>query len=474
MKAAHFNDYFRDLGVISMGFLGDTTRRDGRTQSGEIEIYHHDNMRKGWPYAVNLDPEYYRWDPMARCLEERQWAAYGRMWRIEDLKKQEGWEVPSNIKATHVAGIDLQTQHGRQARAVIEQYHESLGRVQVWQIWDQRTHKVMHWTTALPGGDCLYKEDWPFEIDGLPDVVLSSNSAPDDLIPVPEPQIVEPLQRAVNELVSLVLVYAKRGVPILGIRSGAITEQQRQLLSSAEILEQIETLTDPEAAIKLMQLNPNLAHLLQAISVKKQMLNEIKGVGRTDRGTRENVESAAEANLIAQGSSTRVLDRRGTVEEGYTKVARKFWQIFQQSPSAAEPQIVDIVQRGNLPQLFQLSPEHMKLEMDFEVQAGSTAPNNEDQQRRDAMAWSSATAAEHLQPHTSPRFTAENLARAFGIDAADALASQDAAQQQNLVNAMERMQFGGSGSNGASGRGPTDAAAMSAMRSNESVAEEST
>ncbi|ANS05919.1 hypothetical protein [uncultured Mediterranean phage] len=443
-KRAAFDDWARGFSVMRHGFTADTSRL---SRGRNLEMEHHSHVRPGWPFMVHWPLEMYRFDSLARDMDERRWCAFGKFWRLDDLRADDRFSVPKTAKFTHLAGRDESIEGSADDKKFFQDAEAVLGRVLVWEVWDRRTRRIIHWVGGW--GKEIGVEEWPvsFEgIDGLPDTIVMSNSA-NDIIPISEPSIYWELQVQLNKLVSMALVYVKRGVPLVGYQRSSVDNEEVENALDAEILEFIQTKGNPKDALSLMNLQPNLAGLLQAISVVRDLLREITAVGRFAQGSRENVESAAEANQIAQGQDIRVLDRSQNLQDGITAAVRKDWQIFQNSVS--EDQIVDIVDFGEIPVLAELTPDAIREEYDLEIQVGSTQPITGDVEIRNHLAFMQASQiSDEVRAQFNHRQMAVTTAQVFNKDETEVLAPRQAADAQVAADLQANAIAGEGTSNG--------------------------
>ena len=448
------DDHDRGIGFAQHGFIGigDKARTDGK---GSIEFLTHKHLREGWPFVVHRNVDEVRWDQRAREVDERRWAAFKRLWLPKDLKAYFGLRMDPPV--TEVLGSDMyDTLVERQKFEKVN--GDSVGYTGVWEIWDRRTNEIIYWLDKQE--EDLAVEDWPLEFEGLPDSVLMTNEMNDRILPIPEPSMYWELQQDLNRMLALVLVYAKRGVPLVGVDINSIHDEDVEKITDAEILEIIRTKGDPNAALSLLALSPVPQTLLLAIQMTEGFIRQISGVGKMQQGTRENVDTATEAAEIGQGGDMRAAMRAEAVRKFFAEVVRKDWQVFQQN--VQEDQIIDIVAQGLPPELVKVTREQMRLEFDFDIQVGSSEPLNEGAEQRKALAFVAAMQSDpEVRTHANPRFMALQICRAFGFDESEAMAPMEAAIQQGQVDKEIELQSGGT----SAGAGTNLAGALDAMKS---------
>ena len=454
VRRAVRDDHDRGIGFVQHGFLGigDKTRMDGKSP---VEFLNHKHLREGWPFVVHRNVDEVRWDQRARENDERRWVAFKRLWLPQDLKAYFGLRVDPPV--TEVLGSDMYD--SLVERQKFEKVNgDSVGYTGVWEIWDRRTNEIVYWFDKQE--EDLAVVDWPLEFEGLPDSVLMTNEMNDRILPIPEPSLYWELQQDLNRMLSLVLVYAKRGVPIVGVDYNNIHEEDIEKITDAEILEIIRTKQNPNQVLSMLSLQPVPQTLLLAINMVENYIRQISGVGKLQQGTRENVDTATEAAEIGQGGDMRAAMRAEAVRKFFAEIVRKDWQVFQQT--VQEDQVIDIVAQGMPPELVNVTREQMKLEFDFDIQVGSSEPLNEGAEQRKALAFVAAMQSDpEIRTHGNPRFMALQVCRAFGFDESEALANMEAAIQQGQVDKQIELISGGV----SGGAGMNLAGALDAMKS---------
>jgi len=437
VRRAVRDDHDRGMGIVQHGFLGigDKNRTKGNKN---IEFVNHKHMREGWPFVVHRSLDEVLWDQRARELDERRWVAFKQCWRPEDLKAY--FNLREDPPVTEILGSDM---YGIEERPSFEKDHGSwLGYTGVWEIWDRRTNEIIYWYDGKEEELCV--EDWPLAFEGLPDSVLITNESNSRIEPIPEPSMYWELQQDLNRMLSLVLVYAKRGVPIIGYDANQLADGEAEKIIDAQVLELIKTKGNPNEALTMMNFNPVPQTLLLAINMVEGFLRQVSGIGKMQQGTRENVDTATEAAEIGQGGDARIAMRAEAVRKFFAEVVRKDWQVFQQT--VQEDQILDIVVQGGLPGTVRVTREQVALEFDFDIQVGSSEPLNERKEQTEILAMVQALQADpQVYSHVNPRYLAERIVRAFGGDENEALATQAAANDQRVADHLTNQMNGGGG-----------------------------
>lgn len=452
VKRAQQDKYLRGICAIRHGYAAPEDV-EYESRSGTIEFQHHQHIRPGWPFAVYQPLETMRFDPLARSLDEMQWVAFRELWILDDLKKFPNVLVPDELVPTIVAGMD----EGDDTRLKVEaqsnsQVNKILGRVPVWEVWDRRTKQVFWWAPQLSRE--IGSQDWPLDWEGLPITMDLDATENDGIKPISEQGIVFELQLELNKLLSLVLVYAKRGVPLIVVSKSGMDEDEVRKIQDAEILEIVLSDRNPNDVLTMHNLQPVPITLIQSIQKLEETIREITGQGRIASGVRENVESGTEAAGIIAGLEARTEERRQELREFFARIVRKDFQVLQQT--LQEDQWLDIVDVNKAPQLLKVSLEAIRDEYDFSIEVGSTEPVNERMERVNALQVA-ALLESPLAPFYNPAFIAQYVIEKFGLDPTLALAPQGAAEVQRTMDLFREL-LGQKGQAAAGGGSATGAA----------------
>lgn len=431
-ERVQLDNHLRGIGGIRHGFAAPEDV-SYRTRDKTIEFNHHEHIRAGWPFAIYWSPDETRMDALARSPEEMQWIGFRDVWRIEDLKKFPDVQIPDGLVPTIIAGFDAGDDPKDQVDAN-NRALQVLGRIPILEIWDRRTKRVIWWAEGLDQE--IGVKEWPLDWEGLPYTMHADSEVNEEIAPISEQNITHELQQQLNRLLSMVLVYAKRGVSIIGVNKGQMDPEEVEKIQDAEILETVLTNVNPNEALARYDLTPIPQTLLLSIQSVREFIREIQGQGRIASGTRENVESGTEAAGIIEAQETRNLDRRRRIEDFLSRMVRKDFQVMQQTLS--ETQYLEVLDLMKAPQLVEITLDQIKQEYDIQIEVGSTSPQNEFQKKQEALQLASLLQSP-LAPFLNPAFIARNVALAFGLDLAEALNSQEAAKLEMMLEEFRKL-----------------------------------
>ena len=454
-ERVQLDNMLRGMGGVRHGFAAETDKSYVQ-RDREIEFVHHKHIRPGWPFAIYWPLENTRFDSLARSVDEMRWIAFSDSWRLDDLKQFPKVNVPASLTNTVLAGIE-EDDTAREKIEAAERNIEILGRVPILEIWDRRTKRVIWWAESLDKEIGL--QDWPIDFEGLPYTVIQDSPVNEEIAPISEQDITHELQEQLNKMTSMIMTYAKRGVPLIGINENALADGEIEKYERAEILEGIKTNVNPKDAIARFDLTPIPQTLIMAVQTVRDFYREISGQGRIGQGTRENVESGTEAAGIIEALEIRNQDRRSRIEDFLARMVRKDWQVLQQT--VTEDLFLDILQPNNRPDILKISVEEMQMEYDLQIEVGSTGPDSDPERKREALqllALLESPAATFMDPAYIVR---EAITR-FGLPVSEAMATQVQQELKIKQDRFDQLLEGLIGSGGLKQQGAGQSSALGA------------
>ena len=144
-------------------------------------------------------------------------------------------------------------------------------------------------------------------------------------------------------------------------------------------------------------------------------VNLTTGVNEYQRGTMSEIRrTATEASMIQDMANARSADKLALVEQTISELARRTVQLAQEFLTTE--QIARVVGEEGAMNWVAYEREDIEGEFDFQVEAGSTRPQNESQKRQSAMQMMDAMAPFIQMGVVNPQKIAENVLRdGFGI-----------------------------------------------------------
>lgn len=254
--------------------------------------------------------------------------------------------------------------------------------IRFYEIWERgadgsrnlsyRLHKERTWIDRGP---------WPFTLDSdeFPYSACVFNTQHEGLDGFSEQQIVDALQREVNELFEFDRRTTRRGcAPKVIYRKDAFDEQDvENRLASPKSMQflGVKAGIPLNDAVKVLQLDADTREQKEVYGRAKAMHDEVLGFDELLRGATSNEMTKAEAEIREGVSMTRLEARQGKVDKWLVRSTRHRAQIARQ---LVDPQLVARVVAPEKAQAFvQYAGEAKDLVREFSigVRAGSTGKN---------------------------------------------------------------------------------------------------
>jgi hypothetical protein len=216
--------------------------------------------------------------------------------------------------------------------------------------------------------------------------MIRNHDVPDEFYPMGELEAIEPLQRELNETRSQMMNHRKRFSRKYLFKESAFDSQGRSLLSSEEDNVMIPVMSDEHLQ--------NVIQPLPAVITPPEFYNQsnlisndietISGVSEYMRGQLPTMRrTATEASMIADAANSRSADKLAIIEGAISRVAERMVQLAQQFMDTE--QVARVMGKNGDPVWVTFDTDYISGEFDFEVEAGSTAPNNESFRRQQAL-----------------------------------------------------------------------------------------
>lgn len=395
--------FFMPFGVVRVGFTPpeEFSTFDGRTDRERlIETY--DPARPAKPYLRRWPLWDFRLDPLAETPDndgDARWCAFRSLLTMDEIRRNPNMREPEDLEPTvskevvgdlreKVRPVDLFMPSGEKFDS-----RRRLEFVEVWTVYD-KTERV--WFQMTPGSRKALRDpdDWPDSlqaIDGLPYSAVYFNEQSDSLFPEPYAHTIWNTIQERNKARTLMHELVKRMRRVMLYRRDAVPIEERHKLEDLDLTEWIGMDADLDEAIKDVPLGGFDQTLLLFDQMLKEDVREAIGQSRFTRGQRENVESGTEAARIALGDEVNAGRNLERVEDFLNSSVRQYAQARQATADVEETVNVlgvgdtRILQDAPTP-FFRITPDRIRQEFDFHIQAGSTLPRTRDQDVRAALA----------------------------------------------------------------------------------------
>jgi hypothetical protein len=314
-------------------------------------------------------------DPEAKTLRDARWIAQKILKDPEEVQSNDNYKKSARNKVKPNAVVD--DKYWPEAEARSKSKDKDAARITVWEYYDLRAGTMCVFPES---GDDFFVDPvaQPYAF-GHPFVMLRNYDVPDQFYPMGELEAIESLQQELNKTRSQIMNdrrrYARKYLyNPRAFDNSAVGDLQSQRDQTFVAVNEDVPLT--EAVIPVPQVPLDSSFYQQSEQIESD-INTISGVSEYARGGGDQAirRTATEASIIQDAANSRVADKLSLIEDGIASVARRLVQLAQQY--LTEPQMVRVVGNNGHPLWVEWEPEWIQGEYDFDVEAGSTKPQNE-------------------------------------------------------------------------------------------------
>lgn len=291
------------------------------------------------PFAVRVSPRYFYIDPLATCLENARWIAFGVLKTVEEVKANKRFRsaVTTGIEATRrITDEPSLNQDDGYTLDSNSATNPDPDLVMLYEVWDRESKKVLvmdEWNLSNGAGEdrFLLESDWPYELEGFPCQILVFNQIPDSPYGVSDAMVWHNPVMAYNELNTRNLIHARRSVRKYITRKGVFTDGEGEMdkLTDGQDMGVVQINGDPGADLQPLSdatLSPdvyNLREILRNDIVFISGVTEGRGVsasGPTDK-------TATQASIEESRAKVRDSDRVYLLSKFVERCVRTIHQI---------------------------------------------------------------------------------------------------------------------------------------------------
>ncbi|KKK72190.1 hypothetical protein LCGC14_2906380, partial [marine sediment metagenome] len=204
---------------------------------------------------------------------------------------------------------------------------------------------------------------------------------------IPDSQILEPLQRHLNEIKLMEMYHRRLSIVRILCERGKITPEEAQKLIGPDVLPIIWTEGSPDEAVKVMQSAEIPQALFQSEAGIINDVRETLGFSRNEfgefQGGRES-PTATEAQIVKAASEIRVDERRDMIADILVSLTHDINTIIFKHWT--EEQVVDVVGPGGVPIWVAFKPAMLKRgKYEISVDPDQSIPMTKELKERKAM-----------------------------------------------------------------------------------------
>lgn len=333
------------------------------------------------PFVERVSPFDIFVDPEATCPADLRWIAQRIVLPVEKAKKNPGYKASARRKLEGDSALNPRWRDKDRAAPSVS---DSLKRVTIYEFYDLANE--LYCAFAKDADDFLVDpQPTPFPFTN-PFVMLRNYDVPDEFYPIGDLEMLEPIQRELNEIRSDMMNHRKRYKRAWVAKRQALDPEARRVLES-DIDNRIVYTDDDMPLSEIIQPIPISSLDSQMYGYTQTIEGDVElvsGVSEYQRGAMsETRRTATEAAMIQDSVNARSQDKLGTLEIWLAQVGESVLKLMQTFLEGE--QAVRIA--GPEGQLWQtVSRDQIEGEFDYEVEAGSTQPRNESMRRQQALA----------------------------------------------------------------------------------------
>jgi hypothetical protein len=331
------------------------------------------------PFAERVSPMDVFVDSDATSMSDLRWIAQRVRRPIADVKSDKRY----NKTAREAVGIMAVNRYADDpSRRKV--YDKDSGYAEIWEYYDITT-KTM--SVFAEGGDTFLVKPtrMPYSF-GHPFVMLRNYDIPDAFYPIGELEAIEPLQKELNETRTQMMNHRKRFARKYLYKESAFDQMGRTALESEQDNIMVPVISDEPLSNVVAPLPVTITppEFYNQSNMIISDIDRISGLSEFMRGASTEIRrSATEASLMQDAANARTADKLATVEQAVAQVARRLVSLTQQFMSGE--QVARIVTKNGESVWVTYDRDYLEGDFDFEVEAGSTQPQNESFRRQMAL-----------------------------------------------------------------------------------------
>jgi hypothetical protein len=324
-------------------------------------------------------------DHEATCLEDAKWIAQRLVVPLEVARKDDRYSKAARNRLKPDSSSARWRDEDRERAK--DKYDDDVRRVTLWEFYDlQDEYFCVFPDECNDERDYLSYEDGLPYVYGHPFVMIGNYDVPDELYPIGDLEMLEPLQGELNKTRSMMMNHRKRYNRAWLAQADAFGPEARRVLEEDRDnrVVFIEEDVDLDSIIKPLespQLNAEFYQYSEQIEADIEL---VSGVSEYQRGaTSETRRTATEASIIQDAANARAADKLAQVERFIREVAERVLQLGQTHLTGEH--VARVVGPGKAMMWVPFTRDTIEGEFDFEVEAGSTQPLNEMGRRQQAL-----------------------------------------------------------------------------------------
>lgn len=323
-------------------------------------------------------------DPDARHLGEARWIAQRTKRPVADVRV-DGRYIPKH--RVEAQAVERDSYDPSVSEADLKQNGNSKGFVDVWEYYDLREGTVCTFMQGYNEGFLIAPKPMPYAF-GHPFIMLRNYEVNDKFYPIGELEQIEALQHELNATRTEMMHHRRGNQRKYKVKEDALADNESwEALKSNEDGAVVKMAASAEMSdAALFDTHTISADAYNMSEIIENDIDDITGV--TDFTQTAIRRTATEAAMIQDQMNSRSADKLGQIEETLAEIGERLIQLMQQFMTS--DQVVRVVGSQSMPTWIHYDRHWIAGQFDFEVQGGSTQPNNESSMRQSAMQFTEA------------------------------------------------------------------------------------
>jgi len=339
------------------------------------------------PFVERISPFDMFVDPESTSMDDAGWVAQRLIRPLEEVREDKRYKQSVRTKVDADSSILHDSLTSRQRK----QFGSDADRVTVWEFYDLKARTISVFTEG--SHDFLVEPTrLPYAFE-CPFVMVRNYDVPDEFYPIGDLEQLEGPQLELDKTRSQMMNHRRKYARKWLFRESAFSEAGRQALLDDRdgVMVPVEEDVPLGDTVVPLPITSMSAELYGYSNVIEGDIDTISGVNEYARGTAPEIRrTATEAALIQDAANARAADKLAVVENSIADVARRVLQVLQQFMT--EDQVVRVAGPSGQQSWFTFNYQDISGEFDFEVEAGSTQPNNEAFRQQQVMQLMNAVA----------------------------------------------------------------------------------
>jgi len=399
-----YDAFLSPWGIMELGY---TFKTEKFAKKDELLIVNELVMEDS-PFCLRRDPNDFRVDIEARDahLHDARWIALRWVRPLDDVRRDPRFSNISGLKTNFRVKTDFGSQNVDISPGEYKDDNSMWGRVEGWDIWDKKTHRIM---TLVDGHDKFLRNDkeWPLELEGFPVETLYFNENSTDIFSVPDIWMCLDMQDELNRIGSMQMDHIRRISQRRYIaRETAFNQEELRKLThggDGTVVETAQSIADSIMPLSDATISQDIYLVRNGV---KETIRQMMGVSASEAMTAGKFESATEPALIEQAAQSIRGDQQQIFERFLVRVIEKCGNIVQQTmdkltiPLSFETMHDDEIRKFieskaakmvgmdgaiAIQPWLEVGRDDIKGEYIYELEIGSTMPVNEQSLRQDAV-----------------------------------------------------------------------------------------